>query len=118
MNRATKLILTLFVSLVLSSCTFLSQKVKLENGVSKELAESRSKTVSNVEYTLHFIIPSEKDIAVKGDEVLQFQWKGTDDLQIDFQADSTQLDAACIVNGETKAACVHGLIFLAIGFHI
>ena len=86
MNRATKLILTLLVSLVLSSCTFLSQRVKLENGVSKELAESRSKTVSNVEYTLHFIIPSEKDIAVKGDEVLQFQWKGTDDLQIDFQA--------------------------------
>ena len=102
MNRATKLTLTLLVSLLLSNCTFLSQRVKLENGVSKDLAESRSKTISNVEYTLHFIIPSEKDIAVKGNEILQFQWKGTDDLQIDFQADSTQLDAACIVNGETR----------------
>ncbi len=48
MKRAIIRTLKLLVFLLLSSCSFLTQRVKLENGVSKDLAESRSKTISNV----------------------------------------------------------------------
>ena len=62
-----------------------SAQVKLEPGVSQELALYRAKHVRNVEYKLSFEIPKNQRYWVEFQEELSFDWDGNEDLQIDFQ---------------------------------
>ncbi len=60
-------------------------QVKVEPGVSQELAQYRAKHVRNVEYKLSFEIPKNQRYLVEFQEELSFDWDGNEDLQIDFQ---------------------------------
>lgn len=71
----------------------------LQNGVSHELAVSRVKTVGDVAYNLTFDIPSSKDVAVKGNALISFIYKGAaTDLLLDFQGIDRQYE--CTINGK------------------
>lgn len=69
-------------------------------GVSKSLAEERSATLSDIHYSLTFSIPAAKEQPVRFTEIIRFTWKGTGDLQIDFQGLPEQLEKVIGVNGK------------------
>ena len=75
----------------------------VEKGVSQQLAIYRKANIENVRYTLFFDIPDKKEQKVMGNERISFQWKGKDDLQIDFQGELLSLK----VNGEEMKADYH-----------
>ena len=74
----------------------------LEDGVSQLLANERSKTLSNIEYQLHFNIPESKAQKVTGSATLHFHFHGKGDLVLDFAGDG--FNGRCIVNGKRVAA--------------
>ena len=57
----------------------------LEKGVSKELAEQRKASISNVAYNLTFNIPASKKDKVTGKAVISFSLKDKEDVVLDFQ---------------------------------
>ena len=75
----------LFIVLLLLPCAVALGQVRVERGVSEALAESRKACISNVRYELRMDIPAEKAEVVRGTVVVEFDWHGTDDLQLDFQ---------------------------------
>ena len=76
------------------------QAVTVEKGVSRALAQYRSKNLSGISYSLTFTVPDSKQEPVSFFETLRFLWRGDEDLQIDFQGDADQLDGSIMVNGK------------------
>lgn len=68
-------------------------------GVSRELAEYRKSTLSNLRYQLRFSIPAERSKAVKGNEVLRFDLKQPREVILDFRADASSV-LSVSVNGK------------------
>lgn len=68
-------------------------------GVSRELAEYRKSTLSNLRYQLRFCIPAERSEAVKGNEVLRFDLKQPREVILDFRADASSV-LSVSVNGK------------------
>ncbi len=64
-------------------------QVKVEPGVSQELAQYRAKHVRDVTYDLSFKIPDKKIYGVEIEEEITFKWDGEGDLQLDFQGKLT-----------------------------
>lgn len=96
-------ILRFFLVMLISCFTFWSEaQTVVTDGVSHELAVKRRLQVSNVTYTLHFEIPSQKEDAVTGVSKITFDWKGgKEDLQIDFQG---EVEGPIVVNGKSLNA--------------
>lgn len=63
----------------------------LQEGVSRALAQQRSSMLSNVRYTLSFIVPQDKQSDVCGRSSVSFSYNGHDDLQFDFCGKSQKL---------------------------
>ena len=57
----------------------------LSKGVSKELADHRKATISNVVYDLTFYIPSDLSKRVTGKAFISFELKALEDVVLDFQ---------------------------------
>ena len=57
----------------------------LSKGVSKELADHRKATISNVVYDLTFYIPSDLSKRVTGKAFISFELKAVEDVILDFQ---------------------------------
>ncbi|MGV3528166.1 MAG: M1 family metallopeptidase [Flavisolibacter sp.] len=75
-------------------------QLKIENGVSAQLANYRSKVISNLKYRLHFEIPNEKSVRIKAFETISFKLsEASAPLQIDFKAGADQL-LSVLVNGK------------------
>ena len=74
--------------------------VNIESGVSKILADERVATISDIHYALTFNIPAVKEQPVRFTEIIRFSWKGSEDLQIDFQGTPEQLEKVIGVNGK------------------
>ena len=91
------------ISLALLSCSR-TQKVAVENGVSHALAIQRKATLSDIHYTLSFHIPAMRNDSVTGMATIDFNRKGQEDLQIDFQGKVT---GDITVNGKSIAAEHH-----------
>ena len=91
------------ISLALLSCSR-TQKVAVENGVSHALAIQRKATLSDIHYTLSFHIPAMRNDSVTGMATIDFNRKGQEDLQIDFQGTVT---GDITVNGKSMAADHH-----------
>ena len=91
------------ILLIIMSCTEKDMLPIVEKGVSQQLAIYRKANIENVRYTLFFDIPDKKEEKVMGNERISFQWKGKDDLQIDFQGELLSLK----VNGEEMKADYH-----------
>jgi len=79
------------IFLLLISCQK-SPGPDVENGVSKQLAEWRSKVISNLSYQLHFDIPEERDQPIPAQVIIRFDLSdGEKDLQLDFKAPDSLL---------------------------
>lgn len=90
--------LVLLLSVLLSVVS--AHGVKVENGVSKELAEYRAAHIRHVEYGLTFLIPDSLTQKVRVFETITFDWTGKEDLLIDFQGDS--FDGEAFINGTKR----------------
>lgn len=78
---------TLFIfllSITMLSCA--NQQVKVEPGISIELAEYRKATISDINYNLTFNIPGEQDQPIKGSEIITLTLSDVSQpLQLDFR---------------------------------
>lgn len=99
-----KIVNTLLICLFCLASALPASAVDVEDGVSRVLAEYRSANISDVRYSLTFLIPQAKDVKVCGRASLSFSWKGRQDLQIDFQGDASQFDGTCTINGQRRRA--------------
>jgi len=89
--------IVLLILLCIIARSAFSQPV--EKGVSRQLAEYRAATVSNVRYDLAFGIVYEDSI--RGEETVTFDYKGDRDLPIDFLGQVRGVDNQwCIINGK------------------
>lgn len=79
-------------------CGLAIEAVTIQDGVSLELAQYRSAHISDVNYDLSFSVPQDKSKPVRFEELLSFNWTGKEDLQIDFQGNSSQLSDEVLVN--------------------
>lgn len=80
-----------------------SQIPKIENGVTKSLADFRSSLISEIHYQLNFDIPKEKSQDISAKETLSFYLNSAQfPLQIDFKGASNQLKKLSI-NGKIKS---------------
>lgn len=86
-NRIMRLIPIIVIVVALWSC---GKSRDVESGVSWELAQLHSQSVSNVNYELEFNIPGSLDSIVRATEKISFKYLSSQDLQIDFKADSVQ----------------------------
>jgi len=74
--------------LLFSACSDQEKKLKIEKGVSKELANYRKQNISQLEYQLSFDIPENHQENIPGKNNILFHLKATDqDLKIDFRED-------------------------------
>ena len=92
-----------FLLAVFVTSTAANSLSSIADGVSQSLAKYRASHISEISYNLSFNIPGEKKKPVTFDEQIVFNHKGgTEDLQIDFQAEKSQLSNAIIVNGTKR----------------
>ena len=98
-----KLYLSLLLSTFGSSILYAgSRPVKVETGISVELALQRKAELKEIHYSLDFNIPSNKKENVIGKEVISFNRQGISDLLIDFKAESSQIRNV-LANGKKVA---------------
>ena len=78
--------LILALAIVLASSISAKNRIPVEPGVSKALAEFRSSHISNLRYELSLTIPSNNDKSVDGAVIMTFNWKADseENLQVDF----------------------------------
>ncbi|WP_372753192.1 M1 family metallopeptidase [Labilibaculum sp.] len=94
-------LLVLFSILILS-CTTKKNKIALEIGVSKQLANYRKENISSLEYQVYFDIPEDKTEAILAINLIRFSLQKNDqDLQIDFR-ENAQLIRKVICNGRNS----------------
>ena len=92
-----------FLLAVFVTSTAANSLSSIADGVPQTLAKYRASHISEISYNLSFNIPREKKKPVTFDEQIVFNCKGgTEDLQIDFQAEKSQLSNAIIVNGTKR----------------
>ena len=87
----------------LFSCS--EEGVKVEPGVSLELALHRKLSISNINYQLTFSIPRDKVDAIKGKNTISFDYlKTEEDLQIDFNVDEPEIMALKVNGSEAEVS--------------
>lgn len=99
MNRTTKYLLLFSL---LSSTAFAQQvkpKIDVEPGVSLALATSRSASISNIQYQLHFNVPAEQIASIESTENINFKLNKLGQLQVDFKQNADHLKTIS-VNGK------------------
>ena len=85
------------VMLATITCTNRSQTGMYEPGVSRQLAQYRKEHISNLEYTLHFSIPQEKETPVEGKIKIGFNLDHPQETIIDFR--KTENVHSVVANG-------------------
>ena len=79
------------IGIVLSALVLAAAcSVKVEPGVSRQLAQERSERISNVTYELYFSIPEEPEAACSGAVTIAFDLKGRGPVQLDFRSGMMQ----------------------------
>ncbi len=95
-----KNVLYLFCFLFLISCSKKQEELKLEKGISFELAKYRKQQIADVVYNLHFKIPKEKTKPISSRLEIIFNVKDLkNDVFLDFNEDASKLKSIKI-NGE------------------
>jgi aminopeptidase N len=97
-----KWLILILLALVLACNNFDSNIY--ESGVNIELAKLRDKQINNVIYYLNFIIPSDIDTAIVGNEKIKFEFKNIDNqpLLIDFRNPESQIKGLKINGKKTS----------------
>ena len=73
---------------------------QLQKGVTKELAEQRKATISNVAYDLTFNIPADMNTPVTGKAVITFDLQDKADVILDFQGG---FSGSCQINNKKRS---------------
>ena len=94
---------SIIILLCLAACTSKDNTIKLETGISYELAKYRKQQISNIVYDLNFNIPIEKEVAISSNLKLQFTINDlNNDVFLDFNAESSKLKSIKINNKASK----------------
>lgn len=72
---------------------------RYDSGISRELAEWRKATISDLRYKLHFDIPAERSKTVNGNVEILFKLESPEEVIIDFREPSTSITSITI-NGK------------------
>ncbi|MCU4163792.1 M1 family metallopeptidase [Carboxylicivirga caseinilyticus] len=106
-------LLTLLVSIIfIYSCQFIPEKWP-EDGVSLPLAKERASRISNLDYALSMSVPDEVSEPIEAQADLTFTLNNSsDDLFLDFKADSIQLKQVIINNDTVEPRIVNEHIIL------
>ena len=97
---------TVYYLLIFCACICLFSACKqergrsIEEGLSRELAESRKMRIKDLEYELYFDIPKEQEKQAKGKVIVKFWSENHEELLLDFRAKQEQL-LGVKVNGKT-----------------
>jgi aminopeptidase N len=103
---AAWLVLALLTGISCSKKMLMSDPFRVENGVSRELAEHRKKMIRDLAYKLHFTIPPQKEDPLTATETISFQLADkTSPLQIDFKEQTSHLQS--LVVNKRKVALDH-----------
>ena len=93
---------TLFLIIFLSVTAACSNSVKVEPGVSLELAEHRKATISDINYNLTFRIPESQDQPISASEVITLTLSdNSQPLQLDFRESGDNI-AQVTANGNDE----------------
>ncbi len=94
-------VLFIILCLLTTSCNNSNSQQYHTSGVSKELADHRVEQIKDLQYKLHFNIPSQIDSSVTGEVKIEFTTPTKDDIILDFFAPKESV-LAVKCNGENS----------------
>ena len=98
-----KFLYLFLVVLLIASCTSSKKEIKLEEGISYDLAKYRKQQISDIVYNLHFKIPAEKAKSIAAKSIINFNIKDLEnDVYLDFNEATSKLKSVKI-NSEKVA---------------
>ena len=98
-----KFLYLFLVVLLIASCTSSKKEIKLEEGISYDLAKYRKQQISDIVYNLHFKIPTEKAKSIAVKSIINFNIKDLEnDVYLDFNEATSKLKSIKI-NSEKVA---------------
>ena len=98
-----KFLYLFLVVLLIASCTSSKKEIKLEEGISYDLAKYRKQQISDIVYNLHFKIPIEKAKSIAAKSIINFNIKDLEnDVYLDFNEATSKLKSVKI-NSEKVA---------------
>ena len=100
MNTITKYFCFFFLLSATAFAQQVTNPVAIEPGVSLALASSRSAAISNIQYKLHFSIPTEQTAPIHSTENIDFKLNKLIHLQVDFKQNADHIKRVS-VNGKT-----------------
>ncbi|KOY52153.1 M1 family metallopeptidase [Polaribacter dokdonensis] len=89
------------VVFLIASCTSSNKEIKLEEGISYDLAKYRKQQISDIVYNLHFKIPAEKTKSIASKSTINFTVKDLEnDVYLDFNEATSKLKSVKINSEE------------------
>lgn len=98
-NMKRILLLITYIMLSLGCVYANSEDALLETGVSVELAKYRFQNISDLHYSLSFVIPENKNANVEGNERITFMLKKKSDVILDFRESKDKIHSV-MLNGK------------------
>ena len=80
-----KYIIYILAAIILCNCKDNRSRALYDSGISQELAQQRKESIKNLEYSLKFNIPQERDSAVLGEIGIGFETDGKQEIIIDYR---------------------------------
>src|SRR5262252_2520009 len=97
------LLLQIFTCSILIINAQTTAALKIENGVSQQLADHRKDILDSVEYRLSFIVPPDKTSSIKAGMFISFVLKkDATPLQIDFKQDAERIKTISVNFNKVK----------------
>lgn len=91
----------IFMCFLLNSCHHRTGDSHFyDAGISQELAKWRKQEVKELKYNLHFTIPKEKPVAIKGEISIRFCLDAPQEVILDFREEAQKIKSVS-VNGKT-----------------
>lgn len=92
-----KYILPILAAIIICSCSNNQTTTLYDSGISLELAQQRKESIKDLEYSLKFNIPQERDSAVLGEIGICFETDGKKEIIIDYREEKNVVSVE--VNG-------------------
>ncbi len=94
MKKFLNLIVIISLALTMSHCKQTQKPIQIVKGVSKEIAEYRKSSISDIEYDLQLKIPASIEEKIPAKEIITFKLSDiSQDLILDFSVDSFQIQS-------------------------
>ena len=93
-------VFSLVILLLASASTFAADSFR-SAGISRQMAQARKASVSNLVYDLHFDVPESPEASVKGNVLITFSFSDPDgrfeSLPVDFRPGAAKVDRKSVV---------------------